>query len=490
VNGWNTELEDKQGGDRHSDFSDPGGDSIASEPGDDKFNVSDFEYNATETDVTETALVFAHYSVKEYLISDRIQKGHAARYGIQDDACNSMIAKSCLSYLLQFKFPVSIGLGTIETFKLARYAAEFWTHHARSAGEDADTLNGLIIDFLTNGDGAYFNSIRLYNEADRYRSYYCVIDLEGLETVQRAPSPLIYASLAGLTKIVYLLIKSPDVDVKARERGLYPYETALQAASGEGHTAIVELLLAAEADVNGRGGTAYSGGALHEASRKGHKAIVELLLAAGADVDARGWGATALQIASLYGHEGIVKLLIAAGADVDEQEYEDTALQGASQNGYEAIVKLLVAAGANVNIQGRGHKTALHAASRAGHEAIVELLLAAGADVNAWERDSTVLQIAARHGNEGVVKLLLAAGANVDAQGEELGTALQAAARYGYEAVVKLLLAAGADVNERGIVYDSPLHLAIESGCEAIVELLLAAGATKDIGSSEGDVSL
>src|SRR4051794_24478024 len=45
----------------------------------------------------------AHYSVKEYLLSNRIRKGPAAHYGMQDTACHDAIAQGCLGYLLQFQ---------------------------------------------------------------------------------------------------------------------------------------------------------------------------------------------------------------------------------------------------------------------------------------------------------------------------------------------------------------------------------------------------
>lgn len=48
-------------------------------------------------------VTLAHYSVKEYLVSDRICKGKAARYAMRDDVCHDALATSCLGYLLQFQ---------------------------------------------------------------------------------------------------------------------------------------------------------------------------------------------------------------------------------------------------------------------------------------------------------------------------------------------------------------------------------------------------
>jgi hypothetical protein len=47
-------------------------------------------------------IVLIHYSIKEYLLSNRIKKGSAAHYSMQAAACHNIIAKGCLRYLLQF----------------------------------------------------------------------------------------------------------------------------------------------------------------------------------------------------------------------------------------------------------------------------------------------------------------------------------------------------------------------------------------------------
>jgi len=46
------------------------------------------------------AVALAHYSVKEYLISDRIWAGKAAKYGMRDDVCYNILAVGCLGYLI------------------------------------------------------------------------------------------------------------------------------------------------------------------------------------------------------------------------------------------------------------------------------------------------------------------------------------------------------------------------------------------------------
>jgi len=186
--------------------------------------------------------------------------------------------------------------------------------------------------------------------------------------------------------------------------------------------------------------------ALRNAARDGHAAVVELLLAAGADVKAKNeYGETALHQAAWYGHAAIVELLLAAGADVDAQDEAGwTALHEAAQEAHAAVVELLLAAGADVNAQSNAGWTALHQAAENGHAAVVELLLAAGADIKAKNNSGgTALHYAAWGGDAAVVELLLAAGADVNvnaAKDEDVWTALRAAASsYGHATVVELI---------------------------------------------------
>jgi len=88
--------------------------------------------------------------------------------------------------------------------------------------------------------------------------------------------------------------------------------------------------------------------ALMLASLGGHLEIVDLLLAAGANVDDRSANKnTALMFASSRGHLPIVKRLLAAGADVDVVGYAGrTALQYALDKRYSEITATLRAAGA------------------------------------------------------------------------------------------------------------------------------------------------
>jgi ankyrin repeat protein len=206
----------------------------------------------------------------------------------------------------------------------------------------------------------------------------------------------------------------------------------------------------------------YGQTALQAASANGHLSIVNLLLDAGANVDAPGGnngGRTALTLAALNGHQEIVQRLLDAGANINIAPHKyagRTPLQGAAEYGHIKIVKLLLEKGAQINapVAHYSARTALTAAAGGGHWKVVDLLVGAGAEVNPRlmrYKTFTPLQAAAYGGYLHVVERLIKAGANVNAEGCHYNgyTALAAAAEQGHADVVERLLAAGADVLQR-----------------------------------------
>jgi ankyrin repeat protein len=393
----------------------------------DQYDEDEYDENEEGEDENEAELQLAHFSVKEYLTSTRINEDMAQIF--KETTARASIAKVCLAYLLHFDWdipPEEIR----EAFPLAQYSARFWMTHAAVAEDKDKRLLDFIEQFFCYRERSYKICYSLFRP-DRPWNY------APANSEDEPASALYYAAFGGLLNAVKCLL-SQGADIDAQ--GGY-YGTALQAASAKGYEKIVELLLGKGADVDAGGG--YYGTALHAASTNGHEKIVYLLLGKGADVDARDeYYCTALQAASAGGHEKIVELLLNKGADVDAGgEYYSTALHVASTNGHEKIVELLLGKGAEVEARRRFNGvTALQAASAEGHKKIVELLLDKGADVDArGGYYCTALQEASANGHEKIVELLLAKGADVDARGGYYGTALQAASGNGHEKIVELL---------------------------------------------------
>jgi hypothetical protein len=289
-------------------------------------------HDSYEENKEDMKLQLAHFSVKEYLTSERLDKDVA--HNFQEVAAKASIATVCLAYLLHLDQDIPINK-IRETFPLAKYSARYWMSHAVVAEGKDGKLQGFIEKLFCHHRNSYWNCYSLY-QPDRPWD-------NGLAERRGSLSPaLYYASFGGLVKAVqYILSEGADVNAQ----GGY-YGNALQAASLRGYKKIVELLLKEGADVNTQGG--YYGSALQAASARGHKKIVELLLKEGADVNAQGgYHGSALQAASAEGYEKIVELLLKEGADVNAQGGEyGNALQAALDGGYEKIIELLLKKGA------------------------------------------------------------------------------------------------------------------------------------------------
>ncbi|KAF2823360.1 hypothetical protein CC86DRAFT_396160 [Ophiobolus disseminans] len=288
-------------------------------------------------------ITLAHYSVQEYLVSERIKQGSAKQYSMHEAECHSAIMQGSLKYLMQLQQPLLEKV--LDASALAKYSAKFWSSHLQKTGDKMEQASQLAMSLMAREEPAYLNWIRLHNPDIPWNAS----SLEkGLNSI---PMPLYYAALLGLSTITRLLLEK-GANVDAQGGG---YGNALQAASEGGHEQIVKTLLDKGANVNAQGG--HYGNALPAASLEGHEQIVKTLLDKGADVNAQGghYG-NALQAASARGHE-----------------------QAASARGHEQVVKTLLDKGADINAQGGNYGNALQAASARGHEQIVKTLLNAGA---------------------------------------------------------------------------------------------------------------
>ncbi|KAG5827097.1 hypothetical protein H9Q74_002807 [Fusarium xylarioides] len=305
---------------------------------------------------TDKELHLAHFSVKQYLLSEN-------QFNITTASIS--ITRTCLTYLTDIN---GNHKEIKQGFPMARYAAEVWTDYAALAQASEDIVRATV-RFLEE-EATFQRWARLY-QPDR-----------GWDPNPGPPrgSRLYYACFVGLVAPARdLIAKGADVNAQGGVCG-----NALQAAARGGHLLTVALLLDKGADVNAQGGE--FGNALQAAARGGHRETVTMLLDEGADANAQG---------GVYG----------------------SALQAAAEGGHQEIVTLLLAKEVDVNAQGGLHGNALQAAARGGHQEIVTLLLAKGADVNA-QGDRTPLSWAAENGHEATVKLPLAAEGVDDAPQE------------------------------------------------------------------------
>ena len=402
-------------------------------------------------------LRLAHYSVLEYLMSERIQSGPASAFSIIATRSQCTIAKICLIYLLHFKHPDSLSDETPLQFPLLKYAAKYWFNHAKAAAQDSQNgTNFLSFRLLNTAESSSFiNWLRIF---DPDRTWDGLLLYKSLDDVG---SPLYYAIFLDLPETATLLLNN-GADISA-DGGVLG--TPLQVAAYRGHKALVQQLLDLGADIEAWRGD--HGSAIQAAALQGHKHVVQLLVDVGAKLNSRNGRYCNALHAAVYGmyhtrwydkmavnadHEAVVRLLINAGARI-ESEYS---VYGgivflAVELGNEAVLRLLIGQGADFKPGGQSYGYALGQATNDGHEKMVRLLLEAGADVNSWGGQyGTALQIAAFMGHLSLVRLLLDAGANLESPGGMHGSALHAAAYGNHVAIVRLLIEKGVDIDAEG----------------------------------------
>lgn len=346
---------------------------------------------------------FSHYSVREFLTLERICKGPARYFAIQEAEAHLAIAQRCLTYLLSFDQSVipgnpqsrlssslsSSGGALVMEYPLLKYAAIEWHSHARILPlEHQARIKPMVLQLLDPEKAAFRHWLYIYRRREKE---------------SRHGSPLYYAAELGLCGIVRALLDAgADVNVVG---GMYG--TALSGATFEGHYDVVCTLLEHGADVNLRGG-------LFD---------------------------TALQTASSNRRADIFDLLLNHGADINSQGgYYGCAIQAAAARAWPEAALMLIRSGADVNITGGQFGTCLQAASRYGHRDLVMELLAKGAEPNATSGYyHTALQAAARGGHTEIIQILLEHGADVHIEGGFCGNALNAAYSLNSHAAIEML---------------------------------------------------
>jgi hypothetical protein len=123
---------------------------------------------------TEAGVIrLAHFSVKEYLVSDRLRSSRASMYTMMEPRAHDQIAQICLAYLLQFKTVECPDDVTISDYPLADYAAQHWVAHVQLRKDAmSDQLQTLIVDLFE------ISQDRLVRVALCTRKYQC--SLQGL----------------------------------------------------------------------------------------------------------------------------------------------------------------------------------------------------------------------------------------------------------------------------------------------------------------------
>ncbi|KAH9985052.1 hypothetical protein BJV74DRAFT_580313 [Russula compacta] len=364
----------------------------------------------SDSDMSSKIVQFSHFSVKEFLISDRLRTsgvGNIRHYHILLDAAHAILARACIAVL--FQLDESVDKERLRTFPLARYAARYWVDHTKF-GDMASRIQDTI-ELLIDPHKPYLPVWAFWiHNVEEYLVPHSINDLP--EHPPRAEaSALYYAVLCGFTGLAKHLIIARGEDVNAK---------------------------------CGRHGTP-----LHAASYRGHLDAVILLLDHGADLNMAAHEGTKTPLCSAYDgkHLEVMRLLLERGADVDvEYDQFGPISNDASFSGRAEDLQLLLRYGTDINLEDDQNRTPLYWASSNGKVKSVQLLLAHGVDVNAQARfGPTSLFVASQIGNLGVVQTLLRHGANVHIRGGTGLSPFQVATSNEHSEIAQLLLEYGAE---------------------------------------------
>jgi hypothetical protein len=254
---------------------------------------------------------FSHFSVKEYMTSDRLQTsdiGHVCEYYIPLEPAHALLARACIAVLLQLDEKVD--RERVATFPLAWYTSNHWLDHAKFGNVQSAIQDAL--EHLFNPKMPHLRvCIWMHNVEVKY-----IGRLGGYSTAKQPPplkaTPLYYAVFCGFSELAKWLIMTHAEDVNAK---CYDDRTPLHVASEEGHVDAVHVLLDHGAHVNSQDYLHWI--PLHFASFVGNLKVVQLLLEHEATLNARSnAGNTPVILAGRSRHPEVVRLLGDHGADV------------------------------------------------------------------------------------------------------------------------------------------------------------------------------
>lgn len=240
---------------------------------------------------------------------------------------------------------------------------------------------------------------------------------------------------------------------------------ALVLAAEKGHSRMVKLLLASDADVDAQikaSGNYEGRTALHAAARNNDEAMVHDLIRRGAEMEkADADGQTAFTHAVKKGHNDLAKKLHNTyGALMDWAFVEDsvtlTPMMVAANRGNEDMIDFMLARNVDPD---RPNLTGVTPLMWAKNRSTALKLMQAGADVNAWDTErKTPLMCHSESGLTEVMDALIQRGADVNASNDDEETALLLAALAYKSEAVKLLLRRGANVNHADALNDIALN--------------------------------
>jgi ankyrin repeat protein len=234
--------------------------------------------------------------------------------------------------------------------------------------------SGLMYELIAEADTEILNHV-LVSETDDNDGTREVTTMGAIAIVSEPAEPLIAAALADDLQALEAVLTRENVNLRDRNLG----STALEYAVRQGNREMVQVLLAAGADVNSVDRQKQT--VLMMLGEEATSDIVWDLVNAGAKLNLQDEdGDTALMAAAMEKNLPALLALLHAGAKVELKNDEgQTALMLAAEDSQLANVRALVRAGANLNAQDNDGWTPLDYAYSSDDEKIIKLFLSYGA---------------------------------------------------------------------------------------------------------------
>ena len=429
---------------------------------------------------------FSHFSVKEFLISNRLSscKEEVSQFHIPIESSHAILAQACIGVLL------SLGDRTdgdsVNDIPLYRYTCEYWVEHAKFGNVESHIKDAL--DYFFDMGNPHFSAwVRIEHPRDFLR----VSTSEVPTGAPRSAAPLYFAAWRGLHRLVERLIVMHPRQV--HQLGGF-HGTPLHASVLGGYIEVSRLLFTHGADINACCADGLT--PLHIALRDGHLEIGKWLLDHGADVTCQTTrGSTPLHFAIECGHIEVCRMVLERNADFNSLRNSNgsTPLLLALERGHPIVAQLLLDHNADVHARSNSRSSPLHIATSKGYLEVARTLLERNAEVDLPNyHGSTPLLLASELGHTDIVHLLLDHNADLDARDADGDSPLHCAAYNGQLEVARILLKFNVEVDSRNNMGMTPLHRALmsfEEGSTGVVRLLLDCGADVQARNLNGETA-
>ena len=420
-----------------------------------------------------TIVGLAHFSIKEFLLSDRIQRSSVCEFYAGASEIQLELTRICLSCLMMDDFRdgqcYSMKQLVFRTrkYRFLSYAVHHWVEHYHSLPVPySDSLNQTLLRFFTAPK--YAQNVLAWQQIEErnelfpswMQSQWTFGYSTEFQTIS-AENPIFNAARYGLSGLIEAMCQMGyDVNEPTRHRERYPI---LIATCHKKHgPSMVGALVAAGADINVRN-FSDEGVEKRLLSEPDNWGLLQDLIRQGLKVENPRDMRDPI-LSSIAGHPSdatqMADFLLDNGADIDNlnnfpndfpgysELCDGPPLQKACFKGNLRVTQLLLRRGARKDFGSCVLGTPLHAAILGNHEKIVNLLLDLDVDINIEGGIlGSPLQAAAWNGNQSLVRQLLLRGSDVNNGGGCFGSALAAAIAQKNHGTIGLLLEYDADPN-------------------------------------------